>query len=152
MQATVTATNAAGSNGASSAFTSSVTAQPLPSNPVTAENALPGSTAWESPDATGSAIEGYTSQISSAPGDTVSFHVSTSPAANYRVEIYRLGWYGGDGARLITCLPSCTTDEAGVGPDRTGAGRQRRGRCRVARDRLDDRASRAGRAATTSPA
>ncbi len=110
----VTATNAAGSTSAPSTATAAVAAAPLPSNPVTVENALPGSTAWESPDATGAAVEGYTSQVSSAPGDTVSFHVSTNPVANYRIEIYRLGWYGGDGARLITCLPSCTTDEAGV--------------------------------------
>jgi hypothetical protein len=28
--------------------------------------------------------------------------------------IYRLGWYGGYGARLMACLPSCTSSEIGA--------------------------------------
>jgi N,N-dimethylformamidase beta subunit-like protein len=51
--------------------------------------------------------------VSAAPGDTVSFHIGTNPAANYRIDVYRLGWYGAAGARLETCLPSCTSDEPG---------------------------------------
>src|SRR5581483_3894666 len=35
------------------------------------------------------------------------------PAARYRVEVYRLGWYGGSGGRLVACTPSCDGDEAG---------------------------------------
>jgi len=35
------------------------------------------------------------------------FHVSTAGGAPYRIEIYRLGWYGGAGARLVGCTPSC---------------------------------------------
>ena len=31
----------------------------------------------------------------------------------YRIVVYRLGWYGGTGARQVACLPSCTTDEQG---------------------------------------
>jgi hypothetical protein len=30
------------------------------------------------------------------------------------VVVYRLGWYGGLGARRIACLPSCTVDEQGA--------------------------------------
>jgi hypothetical protein len=59
------------------------------------------------------AVEGYASQISVAPGEQVQLHVSTAPAARYRVEIYRIGWYGGSGGRLITCVPSCTDDKQG---------------------------------------
>jgi hypothetical protein len=87
-------------------------------NPIQAENALPGTTAWQPLNATtGNAphsIEGYTSEVSVAPGDVVHFHVSTSPAARYRVEIYRLGWYGGAGGRLLGCLPACGSDEQGA--------------------------------------
>ena len=80
--------------------------------PVVAENALPGTSRWNYARATEPAIEGY-APPSVAPGDDLALHVSTRPAANYRVEIYRLGWYGGTGARLIACVPSCTTTERG---------------------------------------
>ena len=90
-------------------------------NPIQAENALPGTTAWELPGgspttipSSSTQIEGYTSQSSVQPGDVLDLHVSTTPAASYRIEIYRLGWYQGLGGRLITCLPACGASEPGV--------------------------------------
>jgi hypothetical protein len=60
------------------------------------------------------AIEGYASQVSVGPGETLALHVSTTPTASYRVEFYRLGWYGGQGATFLGCLPhGCATDETG---------------------------------------
>ncbi len=47
------------------------------------------------------------------PGQDVHLHVSTNDGDRYRIELYRLGWYGGSGARLITCLPSCSGDKLG---------------------------------------
>jgi hypothetical protein len=81
------------------------------SNPVQLENWAQGTTLWQAPLAPGRLVEGYASEISVAPGDTLHFHVSASPAASYRLMIYRLGWYGGRGGRLMACLPTCTTDE-----------------------------------------
>ncbi len=78
-------------------------------NPVRAENALAGTTAWQVP---GGGAELYASEISAAPGDQVHLHVSTE--GRYRIVVYRLGWYGGAGARLMACLPSCTADEQGT--------------------------------------
>jgi hypothetical protein len=83
-------------------------------NPIQLENAKSGTTSWRRPDATPPSIEGYASEVSVLPGETLHFHVSTRPAAPYRIEIYRLGWYGGAGARLLACLPSCTTTESGA--------------------------------------
>ena len=88
-------------------------------NPIQAENALVGGNEWErarGPLGVTSAIEGYTSTTSAAPGETINFHVSTSAAASYRIEIHRLGWYGGTGGRRHLCLPDpdCVTDKAGV--------------------------------------
>jgi hypothetical protein len=83
-------------------------------NAVQAENALPGSTGWRNAPAPGRAIEGYASQVSVAPGDLLDLHVSTAPAERYRIEVYRLGWYGGAGGRLLACLPSCTGDRDGA--------------------------------------
>ena len=83
-------------------------------NPITDENALAGSSGWERTQADAPRIEGYTSKTSVAPGESIGFHVSTSPAASFRVIVYRLGWYNGAGARQMTCLPTCTTSISGV--------------------------------------
>ena len=78
-------------------------------NPVQAENALPGTTAWNRFANNYSFV--YASQIGIAPGDELDFHVSTP--YRYRLEIFRLGWYGGAGGRLVACSPSCAGDEQG---------------------------------------
>jgi hypothetical protein len=82
---------------------------------LAAERALRGTTAWEplEPNAPPHAIEGYASQTSVAPGERLLLRVSTRPAARYQVQIFRLGWCGGLGGRLIACLPACTKSAAG---------------------------------------
>jgi hypothetical protein len=83
-------------------------------NPVQVENSLPGSAGWRVARPPLHEIEGYASESSVGAGDSLDLHVSTAPAARYRVELYRLGWYGGAGGRLVACVPaSCTDDEAG---------------------------------------
>jgi hypothetical protein len=83
-------------------------------NPIEVENAKPGTTAWQIPGTPSTHIAGYASQISVQPDDVLRLHVSTASDARYRIEIYRLGWYRGDGGRRVACLPSCNGDEAGV--------------------------------------
>ena len=83
-------------------------AAPAP-NAIQAENARPGTTAWQAPG--GGDIAVYGSQITAGPGDELDFHVST--AYRYRILVFRLGWYAGTGARLVACLPGCATDEQG---------------------------------------
>jgi N,N-dimethylformamidase beta subunit-like protein len=80
---------------------------------VTAENRRPGTPRWLGPPATARAAEVYASANDVAPGAMVGVHVSTSPAARYRVLVYRLGWYRGVGARRVLCLPSCVGSERG---------------------------------------
>jgi hypothetical protein len=82
------------------------------SNTIVRENTLRGTRSWQLRDAPLGEIEGYTSQVSYLPSETVAFHVST--AERYRIVVYRLGWYGGDGGRLIDCSPACFGDEQGV--------------------------------------
>ena len=82
-------------------------------NPIVAENALPGTPgSGRGTQANSATIDGYTSQVSASPGGKIGLHVTGNSADRYRVEVYRLGYYGGVGARLLICLPSCTTDEA----------------------------------------
>ena len=95
------------------ALSASSPSAPSRTNPVQAENAQPGSTGWRFRPAAQHAIEGYASQASAAPGDTLELHVSTAHAASYRIEIYRLGWYGGAGGRLMACAPASCADEPG---------------------------------------
>jgi len=78
------------------------------------ENARAGTTAWVGPEASASSIEGYASEVSVAPGEDLHFHISARPAARYRIEVFRLGWYGGLGARRLACLPECSSGEQGV--------------------------------------
>jgi len=89
-------------------------------NTITDENAKAGTPGWEVTQADSPNIDGYTDKTSIAPGETMGFHVSTSPSATYRIRIYRLGWYNGAGARLVGCLgatfqtaPTCTTTSTG---------------------------------------
>lgn len=83
-------------------------AAPSP-NAVARENALPGTSSWQRH--LDGDVQIYSSEISAAPGDDLEFHVSTP--FRYRILVYRLGWYAGAGARLVTCVPSCASDEQG---------------------------------------
>ncbi len=76
-------------------------------NPIVCENALPGTPMdqWYSEYAYGN-IQGFANQISYQAGDTVNFKVS-SPVS-YQIDIYRLGYYNGDGARLMPTSPTQT--------------------------------------------
>ncbi len=77
-------------------------------NPVTDENALAGTlSGWSDWDAQNRLIEAYASEASLLPGAALHLHVSTKPSASYRIEIYRIGWYQGNGARLMACIPTC---------------------------------------------
>ncbi|MEQ1860568.1 MAG: N,N-dimethylformamidase beta subunit family domain-containing protein [Chthoniobacteraceae bacterium] len=49
-------------------------------------------------------IEGYCSRQSVAAGESIDIMVSANPAARFTIEIFRTGYYGGRGARLMTKL------------------------------------------------
>ncbi|HVT60333.1 MAG TPA: DUF4082 domain-containing protein [Thermoanaerobaculia bacterium] len=48
-------------------------------------------------------LAGFSTDISYEPGETVAFKVKTEARA-YRLDVYRLGWYGGKGARLLAAV------------------------------------------------
>jgi hypothetical protein len=98
-------------------------------NAVAAENAKPGTRDWmltktRLDPATKYRcpwVEGYCSQRSVRAGDTISFHVSTHPPSPFTLEIYRLGFYGGDGGRLMKKLgpfEGRTQPDPEIGPKR----------------------------------
>ena len=49
-------------------------------------------------------IEGYCSRQSVEAGESIDFMVSTNPPARFLIEVFRTGYYGGRGARLMTTL------------------------------------------------
>ena len=84
-------------------------------NPIQVENAQSGngSAQWLPPHVPTTRIQGYASEASLLPGEDIHLHVGTAAGDRYRVDVYRLGWYGGSGARLVACLPSCGSDKPG---------------------------------------
>src|SRR3954463_14971008 len=85
--------------------------KPEAENPVTAENAREGTTRWDLTPPPRPAIEGYASEASVAPGDAFHLHVRAPAADRYRILVSRRGGYGGEGGRLVTCLPGCDADQ-----------------------------------------
>ena len=81
-------------------------------NAIVVENAKPGTRDWMlTKTAVDPAtkfrcpsIEGFCSKASVKAGETISFHVSTNPASPFTLEIYRMGYYGGTGGRLMKQL------------------------------------------------
>jgi len=74
---------------------------PDPSGPVALENQRTGTPGWELQNpALGHEIEGYAEATSVGPGETVRLHVS-SASPRFTVQVYRMGWYGGAGARQV---------------------------------------------------
>jgi hypothetical protein len=66
-------------------------------------------------------IEGYCSRQSLKAGESLDFLVSTRPSARFTLELFRMGYYGGAGARLMTTLGPFTGKEqpdAPIGPKR----------------------------------
>lgn len=92
-----------------------------PANRVVAENCRPGNpqTEWDVNGSGDPKIQGFAADISVNLGERISFKVrADSPA--YRIDLYRLGYYGGAGARRIATVrpsmplpleqPACLTD------------------------------------------
>jgi hypothetical protein len=96
-----------------------------PPNPVVAENCLPGNpvSEWDISGAGDTSIQGFATDISVNRGVTINFKINTN-AASYHLDIYRMGYYGGMGARKITTIapsaslpqtqPACLTNSTGL--------------------------------------
>jgi hypothetical protein len=82
-----------------------------PSAVIVAENEHPGATDWQltrvrvdSQKYRSPWIEGYCSRQSVSAGESIDIMVSTDPPTPCRIEIFRMGYYGGRGARLMTTI------------------------------------------------
>src|SRR5438270_11365221 len=94
-----------------------------PANAIEAENCLPGTPQgqWDVDVVGDPTIQGFATDISVNVGQTIFFKINTDATA-YRLDIYRMGYYQGNGARLVASVnPSahlpqtqsaCLTDAA----------------------------------------
>ena len=65
-------------------------------------------------------IEGYCSANSIRAGETLQIMVSTNPASPFKLEIFRTGYYSGDGGRLVRtydALQGIAQPDPSVGKD-----------------------------------
>ncbi|MGE3172152.1 MAG: DUF4082 domain-containing protein [Planctomycetota bacterium] len=71
-------------------------------NPIVLENQLPGTdpSTWYVAHPGDANIQGFATDISVDVGETVRFKIDTDATA-YHIDVYRLGWYQGLGARLV---------------------------------------------------
>jgi hypothetical protein len=80
-------------------------------NAIVLENQKTGTTAWKITNlATNDEIAGYGDATSINKGQALNLKISLAQAGQYRLDVYRLGYYGGKGGRLITSV----TDLNGV--------------------------------------
>lgn len=93
---------------AASAPAAAISATSAATNPIVLENQKQGTpqSIWQiSPGADSTTIQGFTTAISTNVGGEVDFKIdNTTGNPNYHIDIYRLGYYGGDGARLVTTI------------------------------------------------
>ena len=106
------------------------TAQAAPCDPpianeIVCENSKPGDPAseWDVSGSGSASIQGFSTDISVDQGATVHFKIDTD-ADDYRLDIYRMGYYAGNGARQVATVepsaalpqsqPACT-DEPSTG-------------------------------------
>jgi hypothetical protein len=90
-------------------------------NPIACENLAPGDTGWDIIGSGDASIQGFSTNASVNAGETVSFKVNTD-ALTYRLDIYRMGYYGGSGARKVATIhpsaplpqiqPPCLTESS----------------------------------------
>src|SRR5581483_8577771 len=89
-------------------------------NPIPAENQRQGDWSWNHIARSSGQIEGYADRVSATAGDTVKLMVRTDqPGEGASWTLYRIGWYGGAGARAVLSgtvqlgsQPACPVDPA----------------------------------------
>jgi len=94
---------------------------PPMANDIVCENSKPGNpqSEWDTGGAGDLTIQGFATDISVAQGQTIYFKIDTDATA-YTIDIYRMGYYGGMGARKVASVtpsaklpqsqPNCITD------------------------------------------
>ncbi len=93
-------------------------------NPIVVENSLPGNpiSEWGVANFRDNRIAGFSTKMSLNAGETVRFKISSQNGKNFTLKIYRIGYYNGNGARLMQDLGTLNGVEqpAGISDNSTG--------------------------------
>ena len=84
----------------------------LAQNPIVIENQQAGNpiSEWGVPDFRDNRIAGFSTNMSVNSGQTVHFKIDVQGGADYTIKIYRIGYYSGDGARIVADLGTFSGD------------------------------------------
>ena len=104
-----------------------------PGGSIAIENTICGTpdTVWDIVGAGASTIQGFTTDISVNKGETVHFKIDVNPLGAYHLDIYRIGFYQGHGARKVTTInvpqpaalqPACLSDQVNPADPTSGSG------------------------------
>ena len=76
-------------------------------NPIHCENQLTGNfdSEWDVVGAGDPSVQGFATEFSVAPGETQRFKIDTSASSYAQIDIYRMGYYNGRGARKVATIP-----------------------------------------------
>jgi len=84
-------------------------------SPIALENQQPGTTDWElDPGVSTIFIQGYAGMVSALPGQVVPLYISSVIPVDYGLAVYRIGWYGGLGGRLMFAVTHLHSQAQGV--------------------------------------
>ena len=82
-------------------------------NAIELENQLTGTTSWRLSgrisDDVNAQIQGFASDTSVDAGGSLDFYITLDPTGvdfSYSIDVYRMGWYGGDRGRLMASFTS----------------------------------------------
>jgi hypothetical protein len=79
-------------------------------NSIALENQLPGTPGAQwMVRGVDKSLQGFTTDFSVNHGQTVYFKINDAQAVPYHINIFRMGYYAGKGARAITTIPSTST-------------------------------------------
>src|SRR5947209_15822945 len=94
--------------------------QALSSNPIAAENLLPGNPDWKLSWWAGPhVLEGYAGAASVNHGESIDIHASADGDHGLTWDLYRMGYYGGAGARKVASGSASVHAQAVPAPDPT---------------------------------
>ncbi|RUL99615.1 DUF4082 domain-containing protein [Rhizobium chutanense] len=116
LQTSIASLSVESSQDASAETTAAVTALAAPAaaaptpNKIALENMKQGNpiSEWGLEGDGGGTIQGFATEISTNIGQTVDFKIATD-STHYRIDIYRMGYYGGDGARKVDSIEKSLT-------------------------------------------